>query len=346
MRNFSPDLLLVSAGFDPYERDPVGGFRVTVDGFKRIAARWRELSEQLTGGRIAGVLEGGYDIEGLGACGARRARGVERVRRMLQLFLAGFLGSIGCQVPSHPSSSARQMVPLPRVVTGANIRAVGDDRRGYGTRAARQTMERLQKLGVNTIAVLVEGWMSSRGDTNIAPPSKTELEAIRATLVDANALGLATIIIPHLYLADGDWRGYIVLEDPAQREAWWASYEAFIEVAADLASSSSATMLSIGVELKGLSREADTHARMIALGSRVRREYRGLLTYSANWDEAEDVGFWDAVDVAGVNGYYPLVPDPERGAEAIARRLTLLSERAQHEVIVLETGYRSSRSRT
>ncbi|MCK6547447.1 histone deacetylase [Myxococcota bacterium] len=65
--DFMPDIILISAGFDPYERDPVGGFRMSVDGFKRLASRWRSLAERITGGRIAAVLEGGYDLRGLGA---------------------------------------------------------------------------------------------------------------------------------------------------------------------------------------------------------------------------------------------------------------------------------------
>jgi acetoin utilization deacetylase AcuC-like enzyme len=66
-KSFSPDVILVSAGFDPFEKDPVGGFSVSIEGFRAMAALWREAAESLCGGRIAAVLEGGYHIEGLGA---------------------------------------------------------------------------------------------------------------------------------------------------------------------------------------------------------------------------------------------------------------------------------------
>lgn len=68
VRHFHPDLILISAGFDPYIDDPLGGFAVTAPGFRELAARWRDLAEELCGGRIAAVLEGGYDLHGLGAC--------------------------------------------------------------------------------------------------------------------------------------------------------------------------------------------------------------------------------------------------------------------------------------
>lgn len=64
--DFCPDMILISAGFDPYEEDPLGGLRVTIDGFQRMAARVRELSERVCHGKIAAVLEGGYNVDGLG----------------------------------------------------------------------------------------------------------------------------------------------------------------------------------------------------------------------------------------------------------------------------------------
>jgi acetoin utilization deacetylase AcuC-like enzyme len=68
VRAFHPDMILISAGFDPYEKDPLGGFLITVQGFSELAARWRGLADELCDGRIAAVLEGGYDLDGLAHC--------------------------------------------------------------------------------------------------------------------------------------------------------------------------------------------------------------------------------------------------------------------------------------
>lgn len=238
---------------------------------------------------------------------------------------------------SEPPPSA---VPLPEIVQGANLRPVGDDRRGYGTATARKTMERLRALGVNTIAVLMEGRMRSLDDRTVEVASRDELEPIRRALADANHMGFATVLVPHIYFDDGSWRGHLELDDQADR--WWSSYESFMMTAASIAARSGTTLLSVGVELKALSSQPETRARMGQLVAALREEYDGLLTYSANWDEAEDVVFWELVDLAGVNGYYPLTPDPMRGAEKVARRLEKLSRQAGRPVVVLEVGYRSS----
>jgi acetoin utilization deacetylase AcuC-like enzyme len=54
---FEPDLVLVSAGFDAHEEDPMANMRVTVDGFRELARRCAAL-----GPRTAAVLEGGYNL--------------------------------------------------------------------------------------------------------------------------------------------------------------------------------------------------------------------------------------------------------------------------------------------
>jgi acetoin utilization deacetylase AcuC-like enzyme len=57
IERFSPDLLLVSAGFDAHEEDPYSEMRVTVEGFRDLSRRCGALAP-----RVAAVLEGGYNV--------------------------------------------------------------------------------------------------------------------------------------------------------------------------------------------------------------------------------------------------------------------------------------------
>lgn len=65
LRSFEPGFLLVSAGFDPHSRDPLGEMHVTADGFAEMARKLRDAADELCGGRIALVLEGGYHLDAL-----------------------------------------------------------------------------------------------------------------------------------------------------------------------------------------------------------------------------------------------------------------------------------------
>ena len=73
---FNPEFILVSAGFDIYRDDPLGGMDVSEDGFAALASKLIELACECSQDRILFALEGGYDLNGL-------ARGVKQV--LLQL---------------------------------------------------------------------------------------------------------------------------------------------------------------------------------------------------------------------------------------------------------------------
>jgi acetoin utilization deacetylase AcuC-like enzyme len=64
-RRFRPQLILVSAGYDAHEADPLGGLRVTTDGFAALTRQVVALAEELCDGRVAFVLEGGYNLGAL-----------------------------------------------------------------------------------------------------------------------------------------------------------------------------------------------------------------------------------------------------------------------------------------
>jgi acetoin utilization deacetylase AcuC-like enzyme len=64
-REFQPEFILVSAGFDTHHQDPLGGMQVTAEGFAALAALLMESADTLCQGRLAVTLEGGYHLEGL-----------------------------------------------------------------------------------------------------------------------------------------------------------------------------------------------------------------------------------------------------------------------------------------
>jgi acetoin utilization deacetylase AcuC-like enzyme len=71
LREFAPQALLVSAGFDAWELDPLGGMRVSEAEFGRWGRVLGELAAEVCEGRTLAVLEGGYDLEALGRLAAR-----------------------------------------------------------------------------------------------------------------------------------------------------------------------------------------------------------------------------------------------------------------------------------
>jgi acetoin utilization deacetylase AcuC-like enzyme len=65
LRQFRPELILVSAGFDAHADDPLGGMRVTTPQFGRLTALVTAAADECCQGRLVMVSEGGYDLAAL-----------------------------------------------------------------------------------------------------------------------------------------------------------------------------------------------------------------------------------------------------------------------------------------
>ena len=68
LERFKPDVLLVSAGYDAHERDPLAGMRVTTDGFTSLITLLDDAAKRMCGRRMALVTEGGYHLDALRDC--------------------------------------------------------------------------------------------------------------------------------------------------------------------------------------------------------------------------------------------------------------------------------------
>ena len=73
-REFQPDFILISAGFDSRIHDPLGHFLLTDGDFADLTRLLMELAEQCCQGRLLSVLEGGYSLEGLGKAAEAHVR--------------------------------------------------------------------------------------------------------------------------------------------------------------------------------------------------------------------------------------------------------------------------------
>jgi acetoin utilization deacetylase AcuC-like enzyme len=68
LREFAPELLLVSAGFDAHARDPLAAMRMSTEGFATLTTRLLRAADEICAGRCVLVTEGGYDTSALAEC--------------------------------------------------------------------------------------------------------------------------------------------------------------------------------------------------------------------------------------------------------------------------------------
>lgn len=68
--DFDPELIIISAGFDAHEADPLAGMNLTTQDFAWVTGKLCDLADQHCKGRVVSSLEGGYDLAALGASAA------------------------------------------------------------------------------------------------------------------------------------------------------------------------------------------------------------------------------------------------------------------------------------
>ena len=93
---YKPELVLVSAGFDPFIKDPLGGMHVTGEGFGALAGIVQDIARQSCNGKVLMTLEGGYDPEGL--------------RNGIRAVLQTLLGQTAPVPKNSPSAAADEVI--------------------------------------------------------------------------------------------------------------------------------------------------------------------------------------------------------------------------------------------
>jgi hypothetical protein len=270
--------------------------------------------------------------------------------RRLELGTFGVSMALGvCVLACSPAfARAQDGEPALRGITVGPIESSQQPGRGYGTAYSAELLDELVRLGANAISITPFGRIWSLRSTEILfdfeAPYPENRAAIGEMIRQAKARGLRVLLIPHLWVETGGWRGEI---DPGSEQGWLRyqdAYRRFVLAWAEDAQRYGADAFSIGVECKSWSGRFGAY--WSGLIAELRAVFDGQLTYSANWDEAEDVAFWDELDWIGVNAFYPLAhaddasdQEYQRNADLALERLRALSESVQKPVVLVEIGY-------
>lgn len=166
-------------------------------------------------------------------------------------------------------------------------------------------MDEIKSAGASHVAIVVPWYMKTTRDCEIFdhPRFTVPMSTVERAIGDARSRGLEVFLFPILRVedkSDGGWRGSLA---PRDLDQFFANYTDYIVRFAQLAEKLKVPLLSVGSELSTMDVLEMRWRRVIAA---VRQVYKGQLTYSANWDHYLKVRFWDALDHAGVTGYFEL----------------------------------------
>ncbi len=233
------------------------------------------------------------------------------------------------------------------------------------------SMKKLAETGADWVCISFAAEMNAPNDPQIfwGKPDVNMVtdDEVRRAIGLARQNHLKIILKPMCDIRDGTWRARIDFRtqdnktDTQAWDKWWANYGQFILHYAKIAQETNCEMFCLGCEMGSTERYVKQWRNLIA---EVRKVYTGFLTYSANHGSEDRIGWWDAIDIIGMSGYYPVgidnpaqtpndlstVPPSESSVEAmktrwllIKKKLGYVSRRVDRPVFFIEVGVCSAR---
>lgn len=220
---------------------------------------------------------------------------------------------------------------------------------GYGSEVGGAQLARMRALGATAVALVPYAFTRAPGETAIHYRGTDESDdRLTRAVAQALHLGLRVMLKPQLW-CQGLFTGDIAFAQEADFDHWFADYRGWMLHYARLAAQERIDLLVIGTELGGVTRSPHQEAAWRSLIRDVRRVYSGPLTYAGNWaNDFETLPFWDALDILGVNMYYPLAGPgemPDAGSPRLRElraRFAALSRRYRKPILFTEVGYAAS----
>lgn len=174
---------------------------------------------------------------------------------------------------------------------------------------------------------------------------ETEMGIIE-TILTAQQLGLKIIMKPHIWVMGQGWAGEFDLQSETDWKAWEKNYSNYILQFAKISDSLNVEMICIGTEYKKAVKKRPEF--WLQLIENIRVFYKGEITYAANWDNYENVLFWNKLDYIGIDAYFPIsqsktpaISELEEKWQPILNQLKKFSIKNRKPILFTEFGYRS-----
>jgi Glycoside Hydrolase Family 113 len=172
-------------------------------------------------------------------------------------------------------------------------------------------------------------------------------DGIVSMINEAKKSNLKVMLKPHVWVMGEGWCGNFDLATEKEWKTWEEDYEKYILTYAKIAAENNVELLCIGTEYK-----ISTTKRVLfwkQLIGKIRKIYKGKVTYAANWDNFHNIKFWEELDYVGIDAYFPLSSTKEANKkelnlkwQKVSETLEQFSKAHQKQIIFTEYGYKST----
>lgn len=208
----------------------------------------------------------------------------------------------------------------------------------------------LKMINANWIAVMPYAFVNEEIAEVIFDHGKQwwgeQSTGVIGTIVLAKEQHFNIMLKPHVWVRGQGWTGDFQLDNEVDWEKWESSYTSYILNHARIADSLDVEAFCIGLEFRNVVRERPQF--WVGLIEEVRAVYHGQITYAANWDNYQNVTFWQDLDFIGIDAYFPVsqnetpsVREMKKSWQKEKEQLMAFSEKYGKPIVFTEYGYRS-----
>lgn len=210
----------------------------------------------------------------------------------------------------------------------------------------RTSVDEIAGLGAHSVSLFVTNYQEDiRANTIYLNQRAVEVNQLFDIIDYAHSRGLSVFLFPTLHiqhLGYKEWRGVLKPSDP---EKWWANYFKMIRFYVHIARQKNVELFSVGSELCAQESDTEHWSEIIHY---CRKNYSGILTYSANWDHYHNIYFMKELDYLGMNAYFgltrktdPTLEEVLKAWEPAKKRIEEAYGEYKRPVIFTEIGYPS-----
>ena len=171
-------------------------------------------------------------------------------------------------------------------------------------------------------------------------------EGVIGSIKLAQKKGLKVMLKPHVWVIGEGWTGDFTLATESDWREWENQYSNYILDYVKIADSLNVEIFCMGLEYRKVVAQRPEFWGNLA--DKIRTIYGGKITYAANWDNYQNIPFWDKMDYISIDAYFPLSQkDTPTVDELVAlweqpfRDIEALQLKHQKPILFTEFGYRS-----
>lgn len=201
----------------------------------------------------------------------------------------------------------------PSVDPGLGFNLVSWGNFSNGSQVWQNAVQSVFDAGFSEVSLIpVRFYSPGVGSIAATSSSGPELAHIAAGIARAKSLGMRVTVNPFVEpVGFSAWRGvYDPTPGSAESNLFWNDYQQYLADVATMAEAGGADSMTVGTELRAITRNAGNNARWDSVISMVDSRFTGSIGYAANWDNYDNANvasaIWDhpAIDFIGIDAYF------------------------------------------